>query len=1037
MSDIKQTASLEVVIYGKKNLDEITKALKGANVEFDKLEVNSEQAAIATQKFGKSQVATSKIVIQGARSIAKAQEAITKTQQARLAGKDKGTANIKKLFSDVGAIKFSNLPGDIDPKLTQDVQKSYSKIIAAASAEGRENAIQELERKVFKLNKGVEKSLKGTAAKSAAIISQYSKQINDAEKELTNLQNTINNELDNRSKIAEVIGIKRIELQKKRQQEEFAAKEKAAQEQARAKERELKEEERLAKEELGKDEKIAKEKERKNRENIRKHVKQARQRLAMQDSFYKLIKQQQMNAMYQQPSEAEQLMASIKNREIQLKNEFKKDRIKLKADKERDRATEEYITSFLPRQLQPFFRRGGLFMQDMYRMKGTNLGPFGGIRGALGGRAGGGMGGGQEFQTSGPARVIAYDALRRLLTDVYSMVSKITGTFKDWIIEGVKFNDELVRAKTFFTSLGLLGIKGAAGEEITVAEASVSTNVKTKQAYEKSAQAAEEMMNRMMAVSALTGQDLGEIVSSARQSMTDLLNKVNKTSGGKTNAFLEDPKMFGNVAERMVKLASVLRMADPQNRKLGFHMVGLQELFSGSTGGKKDSGLQNVLSILRREGIKIEEGVAKDITKLVNKGDITGAMDLVEDALSRAGLGMVQLKNMLNSTLQPAIDGTIMFAKIFNRIFTKAFYDRTLLPFFRATLETFDAIFKNKDKMAALEKFGLQFSNAMTPIFMRLAEIFDFIQGGYNNAEAIKQVNNAISTIGGVMDVMLAFTELIAAFVAGIMGQADATQLKSLSEWMRSWTKDIFKLGQTVRGIAEKIQELDDRFGNMLKNIAIVVAIGLIFIGTFSTVAAVILGVVTPTLWLITGLRNLASALGIAKVATALFEATAGKLFKKAPIPAGMSPSIDLSRGAGKAAGEAAKKPGLVSRMMSGARALAPTVVGGLAAGAIGGLSMPVIIGIVAAVAGILAGMGYAYNNSKETDAKPSTPGRETKTPKVVSPSSLNDQKPKTVNHVNAPVTINIQQGAGQDSSALANKVSSAVSDSFRSIFSV
>lgn len=1024
MSDIRHTASLEVVVYGKSNLQEITKALKNANIEFDKLEVNAEEAASATKKFGNSQVSASKIIVQGARNIAKAQEAITKTQQARVAGKTKGTSNITKFFSDVSGLKLSNVPQGINPKLIQDVQKSYAKIISASDPTKRENAVQELERKVFNLNKAVERTLAANSKKTADVISGYAKQISDAEEELEKLQKVVNKEFENRDKLASEIASKRIAAQVKRRKAEALLRENAEKQERKAKEKSLKDEEKAATEAVKKEEKAARTK--------------LRQQVALRSSFNKLIRQQEISKVYKAPSETENLLESIKKRESKLKNEFKRDRLRLRADKERDKATEEYLTSFLPRQMQPFFRRGGLFMQDMYRMKSPTMGPFGGIRGAIGGRLGGGGAyGAEEFRPSGPARVIVYDALRRLLTDMYSMVSKITGTFKEWIIEGVKFNDELVRAKTFFTSLGLLGIKGATGEEITVAEASVSTNVKTKQAYEKSTQAAEEMMNRMMAVSALTGQDLGEIVTSARQSMTDLLNKVNKTSGGKTNAFLEDPKMFGDVTERMVKLASVLRMADPQNRKLGFHMVGLQELFSGSTGGKKDSGLQNVLSILRREGIKIEEGVAKDITKLVNKGDITGAMDIVEDALSRAGLGMVQLKNMLTATLQPAIDGSLMFAKIFNRIFTKAFYNKTLLPFFRAVLETFDAIYKNKRQMAALEELGNQFSKAMDPIAMRIAELIDFITTGLENPKTIKHLNNVISTIGGVMDLMLAFSELIAAFVGGIMGAADGTQLKSLAEYTRSWTESVFELGKKIRKFVEELQRIDSEFGNILKTIALIVGVGIIIFGTFSTIAAVILGVVAPTLWLITGMRNLAKALGIARLSAMAFEVTAGKLFSsgRQRTPAGISPSVDLSRNVTRAATEAAKKPGIVSRIASGAKALAPTIVGGLAAAGTAAVSAPVLVAIVAAVAGILAGMGYAlYKENKETDAEPPTKGRETKGVKVITPTT-GSQKPATVYNVNAPVTINISQSPGQDTASLAGKVSSAVTDSFRAIF--
>ena len=173
---------------------------------------------------------------------------------------------------------------------------------------------------------------------------------------------------------------------------------------------------------------------------------------------------------------------------------------------------------------------------------------------------------------SGPARVIAYDLVRRSLTEIYALANKVSKSISEWIVDGIKFNDELARSQTFFTSLGILGFKGITGGQMTIAEASVSKDPKVADIYKKSVTNSETVMRKLMAVSAMTGQDLGEIVSATRQSMTDLLNKINKE--GKTGTYLQNVDTLNNVTERMVKLASVLRMADPQNRKLSFHMVG-------------------------------------------------------------------------------------------------------------------------------------------------------------------------------------------------------------------------------------------------------------------------------------------------------------------------------------------------------------------------------------------------------------------------------------------------------------------------------
>lgn len=432
---------------------------------------------------------------------------------------------------------------------------------------------------------------------------------------------------------------------------------------------------------------------------------------------------------------------------------------------------------------------------------------------------------------SGPMRVIAYDLVRRTLTEIYGLVNKIGNSISNWIIDGIKFNDELTRSQMFFTSLGLLGFKGITGQQMTVAEASVSKDPKVSEMYNKSVANSEKVMRRMMAVSALTGQDLGEIVSSTRQSMTDLLNKLNKE--GKPGTYLKNVDALNDVSERMVKLASVLRMADPQNRKLSFHMVGLQELFSGTTGEGKDkkkesAGLQNVRSLLMREGIRIGEERARKITQYVNTGNLQAAMDVVQDALERSGLGFEQLSNMMNSTLQPAIDGTMMYLRIFNKIFTTDLYNQVVKPFFQATLKHFAIMEQNKTFVSGIEKIGRQFADAADSIIDDFAGIIDYItlvpdfstkEGRAQYDKMSKEVlgffttmtgmENVIDTIKGGAQVMYAVFKVISQFLWGLMSARDGKGLQDFA-------KQVESLGQTAQKWG---RELREAFEWMLKAI--------------------------------------------------------------------------------------------------------------------------------------------------------------------------------------------------------------------------
>jgi hypothetical protein len=443
-------------------------------------------------------------------------------------------------------------------------------------------------------------------------------------------------------------------------------------------------------------------------------------------------------------------------------------------------------------------------------------------------RAGLSDGGGTDLMgksVSGPMRVIAYDLVRRSLTEIYALANKVSRSISEWIVDGIKFNDELARSQTFFTSLGILGFKGVTGGQMTIAEASVSKDPKVAGMYQKSVANSETVMRKLMAVSAMTGQDLGEIVSATRQSMTDLLNKINKD--GKPGVYLQNVDTLNNVTERMVKLASVLRMADPQNRKLSFHMVGLQELFSGTTGtgekGKKESaGLQNVKSLLMREGIKIGEDRARQITQYVNKGNLEAAMDVVQDALERSGLGFEQLANMMNSTLQPAIDGTKMYLRIFNKIFTTDLYNRVLKPFFQATLRHFSLMEQDKVFVGAIEKLGRQFSDVTNDIILDFTKVIDYMtlipdystkegraKYSINNKEVAgffttqTELQNVISTIGGGAKVMYAIFKVVAQFMMGLMGSRDGKGLEDFAKQIETFGKAAKEFGAQLRNAFE------------------------------------------------------------------------------------------------------------------------------------------------------------------------------------------------------------------------------------------
>lgn len=406
------------------------------------------------------------------------------------------------------------------------------------------------------------------------------------------------------------------------------------------------------------------------------------------------------------------------------------------------------------------------------------------------------------FQNFPIVRVFAFDMLRRTFTNIYQLVSQIGDKLVQWTVDSIKFNDELRRSETFFTSLGMLGFKNPDNSQMTLRQAKESQDPLVKNALDKSSKSAKDLMTKLMAISAETGQDLQEIVGATRQSTTDLLNKMVKKDSN--NPYLKDPKYFNDITNRIVRLASVLRMSDPSNRKLSFHTSPVQELFSGSSGGKKDTGMAAVMSLIRREGIKIPLEFATKIQKYVNAGKLKEAMDTIDEALTKSGLGLEQLANFMDETLQPAIDGTIMFMKIFGATITNKFTD-SLRFTFQEIVREFSAMQKNERFVKTLERIGVVFNQVLTPYLLKIARIIDSI----NNDPAAfeKKMTDAIKVIGDGMAIAIGLLEAAGEFLIGFFAGADDNGIKKLGDDIKAMVEGARGAGATFRWFIDTIIE--------------------------------------------------------------------------------------------------------------------------------------------------------------------------------------------------------------------------------------
>lgn len=414
-----------------------------------------------------------------------------------------------------------------------------------------------------------------------------------------------------------------------------------------------------------------------------------------------------------------------------------------------------------------------------------------------------------QFQPIGAlgsvGRVIAYDMLRRMITNMYQGFFRIAETLGDWVTQSVMFNDEIERAKTVFQGIGMIGTKNAAGQPMTIPEAEISTDPKVRAVLMQSQKNSEDMIRGLMEISAMTGSDMDEVISSARQLLPDLINK--RAKAGMPNPYLEKPEEFNAITQQMVKLASVLKMSDPGGRPLKWHMVAIQEMFSGTSGGGKDKGKEAVRSLRAREGIRVDDKSAAELAQAVNAGELSKAAQIVTDILERSGQGVQNLSNLMGKTLMPNIDGTITALRIFGIDFVDLFHKDLISTFttIRVMLFKILNLESYKETMRKLSTlFKDQFGDITDTVLEYLQKIYDDPSKLYASLEGpIKNLGSALKAVRSVI-------EGIALFSAGLVGTELAYD--SITKSAENFKNNAYDLGvesaNTVNQIITLISEI-------------------------------------------------------------------------------------------------------------------------------------------------------------------------------------------------------------------------------------
>jgi DNA-binding phage protein len=385
------------------------------------------------------------------------------------------------------------------------------------------------------------------------------------------------------------------------------------------------------------------------------------------------------------------------------------------------------------------------------------------------------------------------------LNFVYSTTLKIGKAIYKWTLESIKFNDEMKRSQTYFTSLGLLGMKNADGTQLTIQQAKASQDKNVQTRFQKSEKVSKDFMNKLMGVSAMTGQDFNEIVSASRQGMSDLINKLSKD--GKVNPYAQNPEMLNELSIRIAKMGAVLKMSDPGNRNLGYHIFPIMEALGGSNSTTgKSKGMDNAVSMRKRENIKIHEADMAYITQMVNAGKMIEAFDRLDKVMSQAGLGVEQLANMMTETLQPALDATTMFAKMFGTQLTSVLYDKAR-GFFKELIISLSRMSQDKRVGLSIKRISDRFAHSFDYLVLKIAGIIDRLERSPEDAEAT--INNIIDNFQISLQIVSDSVEGIARFMAGFLGSTDSDKsLQGVANSIHSIMLNSYKYGAKFREVA-------------------------------------------------------------------------------------------------------------------------------------------------------------------------------------------------------------------------------------------
>lgn len=304
----------------------------------------------------------------------------------------------------------------------------------------------------------------------------------------------------------------------------------------------------------------------------------------------------------------------------------------------------------------------------------------------------------------------------------------------------------------------------------------------------------------------LTGQSFAEVLTLMKTTVPHMMNKL----GLKGNAFLDHGNDVKSFTKKIIEYSSLLKMIDPQNRALRFHEFGLLHMFygtnhdvgdgTGKKGKKADpTGKANFISLLRREGIKLDEGAMSQITKLTNLGKMTEAMGVFEQAIKKSGLSLAMLADLSGNVLKVNIDACKQAFNNFMLALVTPSYD-VVLNFFRSLRQYMTDLQSNEQLMDVFRHWGTSIANSLG-LATKDFKSFTKTIANWDLADLQKNGDRVIALFDGIY-------ASIGAFISGLTGTElteGTNNLDNLIILMASNKDDIHAFGQAVGVISRAI----------------------------------------------------------------------------------------------------------------------------------------------------------------------------------------------------------------------------------------